>query len=207
MQPRVLDLSHHNTVTDWPDIVAAGIWGIIHKASQGTGYADPLFALRRTMATNTGLLWGAYHFGTGEDVNTQVDWFLKCSQPDDETLLALDYEPNPSSQMSIQQAVDFLHSIEDEMGRKAVLYSGSSLKENIDSLGPIDRTYLTSHRLWLPQYGPVAHVPVGFASWWLWQYTDGIVNADKTPIPGLSGLIDRNTYSGTIEQLKGEWAS
>lgn len=33
---KVLDLSHHNLITSWADVKAAGIVGIIHKAMHNT---------------------------------------------------------------------------------------------------------------------------------------------------------------------------
>lgn len=41
MTPRVVDISHHNIVKDLKATAAAGVWGVIHKASQGSGYRDP----------------------------------------------------------------------------------------------------------------------------------------------------------------------
>lgn len=55
---KVLDISHHNDVQSWADIRGAGIVGIIHKATQGTGYADPTCLERALCALNAGLLWG-----------------------------------------------------------------------------------------------------------------------------------------------------
>jgi hypothetical protein len=60
----VVDLSHYQTPVDFSRIKAAGIVGVIHKASQRTSYPDPSYAIRMPQAINAGLLWGAYHFGT-----------------------------------------------------------------------------------------------------------------------------------------------
>lgn len=209
MQPRVVDLSHHNTVHDFGAAASAGIWGVIHKATQGKAYADPDYAGRRAAAGAAGLLWGAYHFNTGDNVASQVDWFLTRAAPDDKTLLVLDYEDNRLSQMNIHQAVEFLHLIETRIGRKAAIYSGNRVKETIGELDAEDKAYLTSHRLWLCQYGPVAKLPAGFLGWWLWQYTGDGVGPSPHNVPGISagnGGIDLNTYNGTREQLAAEWA-
>lgn len=206
-KPVVVDLSHHNEVRDFAAVKGAGIAGIIHKASQGTAYADPLYADRRKQATDAGLLWGAYHFNTGDPVKVQVGWFLKCADPDDKTLLVLDYEDNRLSNMNIEQVVEFLHEIEAQVGRKAAIYSGNRLKETIGTLSLNDRAYIASHRLWLCQYGPVAHIPFPFKSWWLWQFTGDNVGPMPHTIPGIVGNgIDINTYTGTPMQLAGEWA-
>lgn len=209
MQPRVVDISHHNTVRDLRQTAAAGIWGVIHKATQGRAYADPDYALRRQAAKAAGLLWGAYHFNTGDVVRLQVDNFLTKAQPDDRTLLVLDYEDNRPSQMNIEQAVEFLRLLEEKTGRKAAIYSGNRVKETIGALSHDERAYLTSHRLWLCQYGPTPRLPPGWASWWLWQYTGDGIGPQPHNVPGIvagNGGIDLNTYIGTREQLEKEWA-
>ena len=205
--PRVIDISHHNDVLDFNMVAGSGVWGVIHKATQGKAYMDPKYAARRIRATAAGLLWGAYHFNTGDNVKTQVDWFLSNAMPDHKTLLVLDYEDNRLSNMDIHEAVEFLHYIEGITGRKGAIYSGNRLKENIGKLGPIDRAYLTSHRLWLCQYGPVAKLPPGFSKWWLWQFTGDGVGPMPHSVPGISASgIDINTFVGTRDDLKASWS-
>ncbi len=206
LMPRVIDISHHNNVLDFNMVAASGIWGVIHKATQGKEMMDSKYASRRIRAKAAGLLWGAYHFNTGDDVKTQVDWFLKNAQPDDKTLMVLDYEDNRLSNMGIHQAVDFLHYIEGLTFRKAAIYSGNRLKENISKLGPLDRAYIVSHRLWLCQYGPVAKLPPGFSNWWLWQFTGDGLGPNPHSVPGISGTgIDINTFIGTKNELIASW--
>jgi lysozyme len=207
MDARVVDLSHHNSVRDFGMVAAADVWAIIHKATQGRAYADPDYAGRRVLAEKAGLLWGAYHFGTGDNVKSQVDWFMAKAQPDDKTLMVLDYETNRLSQMRIEQAVDWLRQIEALTGRKAAIYSGPNLKEDIGDLSQEDQAYVCSHRLWQAQYGPVAHIPHGFSKWWLWQFTGDGVGPSPHSIPGIAGSgIDINTFTGTRDELAASWA-
>jgi hypothetical protein len=63
----VVDLSHHNGEVDLGEARDAGIVGIIHKATQGETFADAAYAGNRKKAADAGLLWGAYHFGSGGD--------------------------------------------------------------------------------------------------------------------------------------------
>lgn len=205
--PRVIDISHHNSVIDFSMVAAAGIWGVIHKASQGRAYIDPEYGVRRIAAEHAGLLWGAYHFNTGDNIASQVAAFLSAARPDDKTLMVLDYEDNRLSQMNIEQAVEFLHLLEQKLGRKAAIYSGNRIKETIGDLSQNDLDYLTSHRLWLCQYGPVAHIPAGFKNYWLWQFTGDGVGPQPHSIPGIAGSgIDINTFTGTRDDLAGSWA-
>jgi lysozyme len=62
----VIDISHNVTVTDFAAVRRSGILAVIHKVSEGGDWFDPSYATRRHQAESAGLLWGAYHFGTGQ---------------------------------------------------------------------------------------------------------------------------------------------
>ncbi len=210
IQPRVLDLSHHNTVTDLNATSQGGVWGVIHKATQGVGFRDSKYPARRAMANDAGLLWGAYHFGDNGDVLTQVSSFLAYAQPDSNTLLCLDYEdhPNgPSKTMQPSQMVQFLRAVESRTGRKATLYSGNRIKETIASLSAADRAYVTSHKLWLCEYGPQPKLPKGYTRSFLWQFTDGHDGPEPHGFPGIQDGADLSAYNGTRDQLTAEWGA
>jgi lysozyme len=209
MQPRVVDLSHHNVVKDFGAAAAAGIWGVIHKASQSTNYGDPEYAQRRIDAKAAGLLWGAYHFCTGDNVERQMDYFLSKANPDDQTLLALDYEDWRTSQMGIAQLIDACGYIEQKTGRAPVIYSGNTLKESIAGAGQHGAAFLGQHRLWIAQYGASVRLPFGFTDWWLWQYTGDGVGQPPHTVPGIvagNGGLDLNAYRGAQSELAAEWA-
>lgn len=201
MKPVAIDLSHFNTVTDLAAAKAAGIVGVIHKASQGTSYRDDKYAINRAGAKRAGLLWGAYHFGTGADVAAQVEWFLKVAAPEPGDLIALDYEDNAASQMTVGQARQFLMLLTVKLGRMPVLYSGNTVKT---ALGSKNDPEFGSYRLWHAQYpaNPDRAVPSCQVSWpmpWLWQYSA------KGDVPGIKGDVDVNVYLGT-GSLSAEWA-
>jgi lysozyme len=46
----IVDLSHHNGNVGLAQAQAAGIVGVIHKATQGTGFTDPMYATNRAQA-------------------------------------------------------------------------------------------------------------------------------------------------------------
>lgn len=210
--PMVVDLSHYDMVTSFALARSRGVGGVIHKASQGVDMLDGSYRDRRQWALEAGLLWGAYHFGTGDPAGLQADHFLQCAQPDDRTLVALDFERYPSSQMTADGARQFLEQIEQRLGRRAVLYSDATIK---DALGAEPNGFFGSHRLWLSEYGPAPHVQASWRTYWLWQYTDGSAGPEPRSAPGIPGVLDAqggyrldcNYYQGTPEQLAGEWAS
>src|SRR5262245_51669933 len=145
---KVLDLSHHNSITSCDTIVGAGIVGIIHKATQGTGFVDDQYLSRARDALNRGLMWGAYHFGDNTNPQAQVDNFLRVVGIDNETLYALDWEDNPGSggTMSYNTAVEFINLLEKKIGvGRTVIYSGHVAKEQVDA----DDDFFGSRRPWL----------------------------------------------------------
>lgn len=217
--PRVVDIYHGDEVggkgpalEGFKKAAEAGIWGIIHKSSQGSMMRDKAYSRRRTAALEVGLLWGAYHFNDGSNVKTQIDNFFAAADPDDQTLMVLDYEDNPRSNMSPAQMVEFLRRMEDKLGRKGAVYSGNRIKENIGKLSSADREYVTSHRLWLCQYGPRAVLPAGFESWWLHQFTGDGVGPGPHSVPGITvnggpGIdLNRVPEGVTRDDLANDWA-
>lgn len=201
MTPVAIDISHHNTVISWAAIKAAGIQGVIHKSTQGTRYVDPDHDKRRAEALKYGLLWGAYHFSTNAPPHEQVAHFLRNAKPDDDTLLALDWEHNPDGpDMSVGQAREFLKALMQATNRQPkdiVVYGGNVLKENIRT--PEDIAFFSQFRLWLCQYGPTAKLPKAWPKYWAWQYSE------KGLLDGMDpkGHVDLNVYSGP--DLASEW--
>jgi len=72
----VVHLSHHNPVSSFDAARASRVFGIIHKATEGSTFVDGDYKERRGQALAAGLRWGAYHFGVREHVLDQVDHFL-----------------------------------------------------------------------------------------------------------------------------------
>src|SRR5258705_9787019 len=142
----VVDIYHGDRVSSFKKAADFDIWGIIHKATTGATGKDAKYPTRRNPAASAGLLWGAYHWGTKVDVAKQVKNFLDYAEPDQNTLVALDFERTGGNTMTLDQAREFLTGIEEELQRKAVLYSGELIKA---TLGRKKDPLFGSHRLWL----------------------------------------------------------
>ncbi len=206
--PLVVDIYHGNSVTSFSQAYAAGLRGLIHKATTGESGTDSAYAQRRQDAAAAGLLWGAYHWGTDAPIDAQVDNFLNFAKPDANTLVALDYEQDTGGQMTLDGARQFLQGIEAKLGRKAVLYSGSLIKS---TLGSTKDAYFGSHRLCLAQYGNTPSVQASWSTYWLWQYTDGTAGPGPRTCPGIpgnsAGNLDCDKFQGSEAELKAQWAS
>lgn len=206
--PDVLDLSHHNDgphggAIDFKALARFGVKGIIHKASQGTRNVDGKYEERREAAIDAGLLWGAYHFATADDVDEQVAHFMEAAQPDEHTLMALDHEPNQGNELDIDGAQSFLESLRDQNGgRLPVIYSGNLIKEQ----NPGD--FFGGFRLWLAQYGDRPKWPSCWQKPWLHQFSGDGTNNHGIVVPGINAAqaskLDMNRFYGS--DLAAEWA-
>lgn len=205
-QPRVIDIYWNDDVDSDSFVKAqkAGIWGVIHKCTQGTTFKDPKYEERRQMAIDAGLLWGAYHFNEGNNVVGQVDNFLSHCNPDENTLVCLDFEPCKNN-MSVSSAISFMNSVEKRIGKTCVMYSGSRLKETIGDLSDANIEYLNSRKLWIASYTSTLHLPKGIDKWWLWQYTGDGEGQSPQKVDGFK-TVDLSIYNGKDrEQFGVEW--
>lgn len=200
----VIDLSHHNGVVNLKKAKADGIIGVIHKVTQGQGFKDPNYKTNMKKAEDAGLLWGAYHFGTGSDGLKQAQHFLDVVGDRPQTLLALDFEPNPTGpSMDLEEARAFVTHVNDEIGKFPGLYSGhyikGLLKNNTDAV-------LAECWFWLAQYGPTPVVPKNWKTWTMWQYTDGALGPQPHKVDGV-GRCDRDKFNGDETELKKLWGA
>src|SRR5256885_15941175 len=125
----VIDLSHHNGVVNLAKAKQDGLIGVIQKATQGQTNIDPTYKTNRKKATDAGLMWGAYHFGTGSDGVHQAEHFLDIVDPGPDTLLVLDFEDNPQGpSMTLEEARAFVTHVNAVTGRYPGLYSGHYIK-------------------------------------------------------------------------------
>lgn len=198
----VVDISHYNRNPDFAAAKQDGIVGVIHKATQGANGVDPAYAANRVQAQAAGLMWGAYHFATGEDPQAQAQHFLKVAGTGPGTLLALDFEHNPTgSSMSLDQARAFVTAVAQATGRYPGLYGGSYLKELLgDNADPV----LAQCWFWLAEYGPKPVVPAAWPTWTMWQYTDGASGPEPHEVAGI-GRCDRDMFNGEFAQLQRLW--
>lgn len=207
---KIIDISHHNGDIDFKKVKQDGIFGIIHKATQGNRFVDPKFYENREKAEKEGIRVGAYHFGDGRNPREQVDHFLQTVGREN-TLLVLDYEPNPvGTDMTFDQAEEFVKYFFERTGRYPGLYSGHTIKEDVMSrnLTSPSSTVLSQCWLWMAQYGNVIRYPINvWSKWTLWQYTDGKHGPEPHEVNGV-GPCDRNKFNGeSIVELLDFWES
>lgn len=201
----VVDLYHGDSVSSFAALKAAGIEGVIHKATQGTHFQDPEYHDRRAQARAAGLLWGAYHFGEGGDGATQAGFFLDFVQPEATDLLVLDFETNTQgASMTLAEAEQFVATVQSRTGRWPGLYSSPSYLNQ--ALGEGRSPVLASCWLWIADYASAPVVPANWPYWTLWQYTDGTHGPEPHTVDGV-GNCDRDQFNGSLDQLHRLWGA
>src|SRR5262249_36276876 len=80
-KPLGIDVSHYQGTIDWPAVQGSGVVFAWTKATEGTGYLDPMFASNEAGAKNAGVKIGSYHFARPDlnvgtnGANAEADYF------------------------------------------------------------------------------------------------------------------------------------
>jgi GH25 family lysozyme M1 (1,4-beta-N-acetylmuramidase) len=131
--------------------------------------------------------------------------------------LWLDFEDNSQSEMSGDQAYEFLDRVNQKLGRACGIYGGNRIREQIRPDDPkwIDIAKVTP--LWQCRYikaqpnnndGLFAAIPP-IAPWTsntFIQYTGDGIGPQPHTVQGLENGADLNVFRGTRDQLVGIWA-
>lgn len=223
----VIDCYHGNDIPDFGVLPKSGVMAVIHKASQGSHYRDPLYAKRLPQIVGAGMLAGAYHFLDSSDAKTQADNFIAASglaSDGPDISVWADYEDNGGNSASLHQLLEFCKIVDSvKPGVQIGIYSGNRIRETLKphAGGHQDGTmigaeqFFQRHRFWLAEYGPTEKIPfpwntpivppsetdpgIPAPGVFLWQFTE------KGRIPGLPGLSDGNFFDGTFDQLQARW--
>lgn len=184
----IIDVSHFSGLhLDFQAAKADGILVCIHKSTQGTRYFDPRYIANRQAALDAGLLFAAYHFGTGlASGKDQAEFIL--TRTEQGTRLVLDFEPNRAGlTMGINQAIEFCETVETFTKLPAIIYTGLPMMPQVMKLR--DTTLYGERLLWWAEYNnPPRHAPKDWPLT-LHQYTDhafveGIGHCDKSEFYG-----------------------
>jgi len=197
MTNTIIDLSHNQARVDFEKVKAAGIKAVILKATEGRHYVDPTYLERFEQAKAAGLIVGSYHFGTGSSYGYfQAADFLEVAK---EGILVLDLEHNPgsSSDMTFEQAEDFLATVYQKTGKYPGLYGGNVIKAFLKKRpSPI----FAKCWLWIAQYGrPTPELPDTWDHWTMWQFTQ------KGTVDGVSGPCDLDSFNDHLGDLEIFW--
>lgn len=205
--PKFVDLSHYDDLQDIAKVKAAGILGIVNKATEGPGMVDKTFTIRRPVVGDAGMLYGAYHFVRPGNMAQQAAHFLEVVGDPTGLLLALDHEV---AGVSLADAQEWLQIVHDRVGRWPVYYSYSAML--MQSFGARQSAFFSQVRLWLASYTATPRWPTEvWPSWWGWQYTGDSAGQPPHNVPGIvlegGKGIDMNAFNGTDQELIEQWGA
>jgi GH25 family lysozyme M1 (1,4-beta-N-acetylmuramidase) len=202
-----VDVSHFNGSIDWASVAGAGYKFVYAKATEGNTLDDAPYAAYRAGAGASKLRFGAYHFArpggatTGAievDAVGEADHFVAVAQPHPGDLLpVLDLEVtgglSPSSLST--WTMTWLREVATQLHVKPMIYSSPHFWAT--ALANTTVFAASGYRfLWIAHYtsAPAPTVPAqnwGGRGWTFWQWTD------CRHVPGISGCVDGDRFSGT----------
>ena len=235
-RPCCIDISHGNDVSDDPTslagldrVKAQGVFALIHKATESTGFQDQRYAARRAKWMSGGNVtlidvdgssisvpprFGAYHFFHGQDPVAEARYFLSHAALEDGDMPFIDWEAVGASgyQPSIQAADAFCTEVEQALGRPCGVYGGNVPREQFSdpvTHGTVAFVGFQARPLWFCAYGGVRlleMLPAPWTSVFLWQDDGDQYGPGPHVMPGISGYCDNSTIvNGTFLSLNGDW--
>lgn len=185
-----IDISHHQPGTlDLEGAHRRGLKWMYHKATEGNGYVDPMYAKRRDQAKKVGLPFGAYHFArpSRSDAITEARHFLAVAKPVPGDLRpALDLETTEGLHTGEIRAWAhlFVTEVEKAIGVKPIVYTPFDLGD-----------YVKGCLLWRPRYNNDNRRPE--LHWDIWQFSNGVYGLPRT-LAGI-GRVDLNVMRAGLE--------
>lgn len=217
-----IDISKHQGKVDFAKVADFGVRFVYVKATEGTGYIDPMFYENVDGARTAGLYVGAYHFarpdsvGTVRDAEAEAKGFCgamaRAGLTDPGHLPpALDLEKYSDNgpRESREWVQEFMRVLKARGYRTPVIYTGRNWWKY--EMGNSDA--FTHHPLWLVRYARTAaalerHTQktrsqsgMPWERWTFRQWSGGGKFNYHGPVPGVQGACDVNWFNGTEEDL------
>ena len=206
-----IDISHWETVQDWPAVKKSGICFVYLKATQGEKSVDRCFHKYRLACQTVGLAWGAYHFydyryPAASQAKHLIDT-IGPTPPETRGMLppAVDLEPftiwqdgerKVAELPARQPLLDSLRTLIDTLKTaydSAMLYTNPAM---LKRLAPLPE-WLAETPLWIAHYTPATQPRITpFKNWLFWQYSD------TGRVPGIFDAVDRDRFNGDEDELE-----
>lgn len=194
-----IDVSHHNGWIEWDKVAGnKNIKFVYVKATQGVGFEDDMFRRNIRKARRAGLEVGAYHFFTKKSSGRkQFEHFKRTvGHKYIGTIIPMvDVEYQGINGMGAsnlrKELKDFCHLIENEYGRKPIIYTNSGIYNNWFK-GEFGGYYV-----WIARYGIKPNLKNN-ANHQIWQFTE------HGRVDGIRGYTDLNSFSKemSVDKLK-----
>lgn len=164
---------------------------VIIKATQGTGYINPICDSLYQAAKSAGKLLGVYHYASGGNATAEADFFLDNIQGYiGEAMLVLDWESGENAQWGNPNwCKEFCDRVHARTGINPVVYVQNSAVDQVANL--------TDNGLWIAQYAD--NNPMGWVdSPWNTITVNHIMHQYTSTgrIYGWSGPLDLSLFFG-----------
>lgn len=195
----IIDVSEHNTVTDWRAVKADGIEGVIIRAGYGRGNVDKKFREHITGALAAGLYVGIYWFSyaysadmaeaeayycmntvsdvvSWEDITLPIFWDFEGDSMNFANKCGVDVSRETLADM----AVAFCDALETE-GHMSGIYANLDYEKRYGLLSVAE---YAGYSVWYAQYNYAMDTSIPSPD--MWQYTSG------GQVTGITGNVDMN---------------
>lgn len=181
-----IDLSHHNTVTNWEQVEADFIF---LKATEGSTFTDPKYTSYRDKAQKHDIAVGAYHFmTTSSSAKRQFQNFYRVVGDNIDLLPVLDVEiqtqghPKTKSQMYLHVKT-FVDLCIEHYGKKPIIYSSEWFYTHykLDELGCL---------FWSGDVDSQVHIP------------HVIHQQTIKSVPGIAGKVDYDVLKCKLDDIQ-----
>lgn len=213
----IIDVSEHNTVTDWRAVKADGVEGVIIRAGYGRGNVDKKFREHITGALAAGLHVGIYWFSyaysadmaeaeayycmntvsdvvSWKDITLPIFWDFEG----DSMAFANKCGVDVSRETLVDMAEAFCDALETE-GHMPGIYSNLDYEKRYGLLSVAERN---GYAIWYAQYNYTMDTSIPSPD--MWQYTSGgQVNGIKGNVD-MNKLLNPDIVNVSRETLEGE---
>lgn len=195
----IIDVSEHNTVTDWRAVKADGIEGVIIRAGYGRGNVDKKFREHITGALaaglHVGIYWFSYAYSTDmaeaeayycmntvsdvvswKDITLPIFWDFEGDSMNFANKCGVDV----SHETLVDMAVAFCDALETE-GHMSGIYANLDYEKRYGLLSVAE---YAGYSVWYAQYNYAMDTSIPSPD--MWQYTSG------GQVNGIIGNVDMN---------------
>lgn len=195
-----MDISHYQGKIDWSQLATDSHAGFVYlKATEGNELADNTYQHNLDEAHKYGIKVGSYHFfRPNVSAVSQFNNIKRTIDPRQQDLLpVVDVEVMPKG-LSVSKfhecLFDLLKLMEEEYGRKPLIYTGKNFYNKY-----FHGTHFSSnYKFWIANYTDIQPVLSGNDDYLMWQYSS------KGKVKGIKGFVDLNRFVGrhVLKEIK-----
>lgn len=190
-----VDISGHQSITDWPQLNPKQISFAFIKATEGVTFVDPKFSSDWTGAEVANIYRSAYHFFiASDDPIQQAQFFLMTMGPmkpnDLPAMLDLETGFGVSANIIVKRAKTWLKIVEGATGKPPIIYTSARFWLSLGHPKGFDHYPLFV----VDVENNCPMTPYPWRHWTFWQHSTGTT-------PGVMGLVDHDVFNGSVQNL------